>query len=262
MLCRPSAESQFLTEGFSPLNRYKDVDKKRKKLRCAAQFLNTYDFVEHDNTERMFVQPEDLTRELQFLLAARGDVRDANGMLLKNLGYNQTFLLQLATGTGADISGGSTSLSPAAESSARSSPCHLAASLGHLYALKFLIDVHGIASDAADCDTRGWSPLSLACYQGHLPVLRYLSERHRADMERVDCDGLAPIHLAAMRGHLSLLRYLLFRLRHKGDAFYFTDKVSCGSVGASLSVIVHVHIVRRGAVVYLVLRVFCGCVVV
>jgi hypothetical protein len=79
-----------LTEGFSPLNRDKELDRKRKKVRCAAQFLNSYDFVAHDNTERMFVQ--ELTRGLQFIMAARGDVRDSNGMFLKTLGYSESFL--------------------------------------------------------------------------------------------------------------------------------------------------------------------------
>ena len=206
------SETQFLTEGFSPLSRDKDIDKKRKKVRCASHFLNVYEFIARDNTERMFVQ--ELTRTLQFIIAARGDVRDANGMYLKTTGYDGSFVEQIAN-SGVNF-----------QEDARScfsTPVHLAASLGHLYSLKFLVDVHKVDCDTADVN--GWSPFTIACYNGHLPVVRYLSERHRADMERVDVDGLSPLHIAAMRGHISVLRYLMFRLKHKGDAHYFADKV-------------------------------------
>lgn len=179
-------------------------------MRCAAHFLNTYDFLEHDNTERMFV--DKLTPELQYLIAARGDVRDANGMYLKDISFDATFYEKQLIGE-----------TSVAVGSARSTPVHLAASLGHLYSLKYLVDVHGAAADPVD--SHDWSPFTVACYMGQLPVVRYLSERHRANMERVDADGLTPIHIVAMRGHLPILKYLLFRLRHKGDEFYFADQV-------------------------------------
>ncbi|XP_018563285.1 uncharacterized protein LOC108905016 [Anoplophora glabripennis] len=87
---------------------------------------------------------------------------------------------------------------------------HLAASLGQLNIVKFLIErsvyVHGI-----DCDGR--TALHLAASQGHLDVVKFLAGHGGGANIRDEANQTA-LHLAVLQGHLDIIEFLV---AHGGD---------------------------------------------
>mmetsp|Transcript_23865 Transcript_23865/g.35009 ORF Transcript_23865/g.35009 Transcript_23865/m.35009 type:complete len:1223 (+) Transcript_23865:81-3749(+) len=160
--------------------------------------------------------------ETMFLTALRGDVVESVGMYRSQC-FNVKFINEVA----AAWQGQATINQEDLES--WSSPCHLAAHLGHLSVLRNLIEVNGLPPDQPS-DEYERTPLHLACRAGHLHIVRYLVERHKSDMERADHESLTPILVAAMCGHAAIVSYISKRLKHKSGKDFYADKELGGSL--------------------------------
>eukprot|EP00899_Mesostigma_viride_P007654 jgi/Mesvir1/16890/Mv15768-RA.1 len=84
----------------------------------------------------------------------------------------------------------------------------LAASEGHLEAVKFLVEEKRMNPDTRARST-GSNALHLAALGGHLRVVSYLVEERRMNLETTNKLGENALHCAAMAGHLDVVQYLV-----------------------------------------------------
>ncbi|CAE7418516.1 ESPN, partial [Symbiodinium microadriaticum] len=162
------------------------------------------------------------TPEVMVLAALRGDVQDAVGMYNVQESFELEYISKLVSAWQGNTQPGDEQVSSG------SSPCHLAASLGHLTALRSLIENNSLSPD--DPDNNGRTPIMMACAYGHLSVVRYLREVCKVNIESSDVESMTPILMAAMFGHHHIVKYLSRWLAHKSGQYHYADKELGGSI--------------------------------
>lgn len=99
------------------------------------------------------------------------------------------------------------------EEHGKSTPLHVACSIGKLDAVKYFLEIlkHNASSKGLD----GYQPIHAAAHYGQLEIIKYLAHSHFNSITALTEYGETPLHLASCFGHMSVIKYLM--LEHKCD---------------------------------------------
>ncbi|KAL3624768.1 hypothetical protein CASFOL_031436 [Castilleja foliolosa] len=100
-------------------------------------------------------------------------------------------------------------------------PLHLAASLGYLEEVRYLLRQY--APSATRKDKKGLLPIHLATIKGHVDIVRLLLRDCPDSGELLDNDGRNILHLAARNGRCNVVKYILGN-RDLDDLINMKDK--------------------------------------